>query len=733
MKMNRKALTKAAYLIMVILLPIAVQSREPKSKNNIFLSCKADNDLYKTLQENKVACIRYNTPTEVIDNAVEGAGVLILADDYPAKTTMLTPALFDKARIKKLRLYVEYPSYLPGMNIGVSQPAQLERIVVSSPEIKNLTPLQILILHGCNYVPVRADSPLLVAGKVAGFDRAIYGLDSAANPHAILFKAGAGNLLVSTTKLSQFVTARYAPKKGIQALWTYILQWVEGGNAPGRLLDWSPTVRPSYTREQPLPANAAVLAIKRATDWHTGARTLLSEPGWEEYKQLWKLNDSNMLTTVPAVNNAAPLPKAKVGDGTYGILEGIASQVNPDGSQPSRWWLRSDCNGESALAFALRSKLDGDKRSKLIAGNLLDWVYFRSGLFQHDASKANYGLIYWAPGNAQALYQDNDIKAILGCIGTAGILDTDRWNEVLVKNILGNFRTTGINGFRGWRLENPDLLKEGWQSYWNKSTIQLQPHYEAWAWSSYLWLYDKTHWKPLLEKTSNAIRRMMEAYPGNWRWTNGIQQERGRMLLPLAWLIRVDDRPEYRAWLKLIANDIEKYQDKSGAIREELGALDHGDMAPPVSNAAYGQGEAPLIQENGDPVSDLLYTCNFTFLGLHEAYAATGDLQYKRMADKLAGFLIRIQVSSEKHKELDGGWFRAFDYRRWDYLGSDADAGWGAWSIETGWTQAWVPTVLTMRQLNKNLWDISRKSKAAKQFEQIRQQMIPGELLRYKK
>ena len=110
MKMNRKALIQAAYLIMVILLPIAAQSRELKSKNNIFLSCKADNDLYKTLKENKVACIRYNTPTEVIDNAVEGAGVLILADDYPTKTTLLTPALFDKARSKKLRLYVEYPS-----------------------------------------------------------------------------------------------------------------------------------------------------------------------------------------------------------------------------------------------------------------------------------------------------------------------------------------------------------------------------------------------------------------------------------------------------------------------------------------------------------------------------------------------------------------------------------------------------------------------------------------------
>ena len=131
-------------------------------------------------------------------------------------------------------------------------------------------------------------------------------------------------------------------------------------------------------------------------------------------------------------------------------------------------------------------------------------------------------------------------------------------------------------------------------------------------------------------------------------------------------------------------------------------------MAPPLSNAAYGTGEAPLIQTNGDCASDLLYTCNFTFLGLNEAFAATGDEQYKRMADKLADFLVRIQVRSEKHTELDGGWFRAFDYSQWEYWGSNADSGWGAWSIETGWTQAWIPTVLAMRELNENLWDISQ-------------------------
>jgi hypothetical protein len=222
---------------------------------------------------------------------------------------------------------------------------------------------------------------------------------------------------------------------------------------------------------------------------------------------------------------------------------------------------------------------------------------------------------------------------------------------------------------------------------------------------------------------------MMNAYPDGWRWTNGIQQERGRMLLPLAWLIRVDDKPEYRKWLKQLADDIERCQDISGAIREELGDPSKGDYVPPLSNDAYGTNEAPLIHKNGDKVADLLYTCNFTFLGLHEAYAATGDIQFKRMEDKLADFLIRVQVRSEKHTTLDGGWMRAFDFGRWDYLGSNADSGWGAWSIEVGWTQAWVPTVLAMRELNFSLWQITKNSKVAMHFDTIRKEMIPDDLL----
>ena len=208
-----------------------------------------------------------------------------------------------------------------------------------------------------------------------------------------------------------------------------------------------------------------------------------------------------------------------------------------------------------------------------------------------------------------------------------------------------------------------------------------------------------------------AIRATMEAYPQNWHWTNGLQQERARMLLPLSWLIRVDDAPQHREWLERIAGNLISFQDASGAIREELGAAGKGDYAPPASNAKYGTAEAPLIQRNGDPVCDLLYTTNFAFLGLHEATAATQDARYAEAQSKLAQFLCRIQVHSVEHPELNGAWFRAFDYGLWDYWASNADAGWGAWAIETGWTQAWIASTLAMRQMRASLWDLTAHSR----------------------
>ena len=116
---------------------------------------------------------------------------------------------------------------------------------------------------------------------------------------------------------------------------------------------------------------------------------------------------------------------------------------------------------------------------------------------------------------------------------------------------------------------------------------------------------------------------------------------------------------------------------------------------------------------------------NFAFIGLHEAYAATGDPRWKKAEDQLAGFLVRAQVQSAAHPELSGAWFRAFDFQSWDYWASNSDSGWGAWCTETGWSQSWITSTFALRRLSRSLWDVISTAPAYPGFPQLAKSMFP--------
>ena len=194
------------------------------------------------------------------------------------------------------------------------------------------------------------------------------------------------------------------------------------------------------------------------------------------------------------------------------------------------------------------------------------------------------------------------------------------------------------------------------------------------------------------------------------------------MLLPLAWLVRLEDTAEHREWLRRVATDLTRDMDASGAILTKI-------KQGPTSNEAYGTAETTLIQSNGDPNTDLLYTANFALVGLHEAAAATGEPIYRDTEDRLVRFLCRIQVRSETQPQLDGGWFRGFDYGRWEYRGSDADVGWSLYSMETGWISGEILSALALRQMQTSLWDLTKSSTLPRHFKVWRERMIPDGIL----
>ncbi len=648
----------------------------------LILCCSPENDLYKVLAESGRTLMRYELLEEAVNNASHGDGVLALADSYPVPKLTIGPVILNKAVEKNLRLYLEYPSGLPNIVFEEPRTVEWERVVVTSsffePELPRMT---ILNMHDCWFLPLYKKEGVshMVLARVAGYDKAVFGLPGEFHP--ILFEYS-DRTMVSTSKLSQFRTGRYAPSNAWRQVWRKLLKWLTGEAYD---LSWVPTVRTMFENSEPLPDNAEQEAYRRSVEWFR----------------------KHVLFGV---------------ERNRGVIEGYQSNIDYEGHQLKRVVIRSDCLAEAAMVFAYDWRLTGNPRSRLIATSILDYVW---SFQQTDKNSPAYGLVNWMDG-LPVFYGDDNARVILSTLSASSNLEDDRWDKALALCLIANLRTTGPLGFRKNRIDLPDLLRNGWEYYWKTPIVSYSPHYQAYLWACFLWGFLLAGYPRFLERTVNAVRMTIEKYP-DWKWTNGLTQELARMALPLAFLIRVEDRAEYRMWVDRIVGDLVSQQQACGAIRETLGPVGNGQYPPPSSNEQYGTTEAPVIQENGDPACDLLYTLNFAFLGLHELASAYGSASLKQAEDKLAGFLCRIQLRSEEQPYLDGCWMRGFDYEKWEYWGSSSDTGWGAWSVESGWTNSWIASVFAMRLLNEALFSLKRSSQIRQSLYEAVDELLPQE------
>ncbi|HVX46390.1 MAG TPA: hypothetical protein VHC49_21030 [Mycobacteriales bacterium] len=665
--------------------------------------CDGANDLFRAFAR---PATRIPDPQAAVDAAPPGSAVLILAGGYPAVRTPIRPEVYATAAAKNLRLYVEFPDTAPDCAFGEPAIAEWERLVVLDERFGSEA--SILAAHACRYLPAHVDRAAVRIARVAGYDRAVFGVPESAP--AILFEIP--GVLVATTKLSQVRTGRYAPQDGWIALWQGILDWLEPG-APAP--EWDPVVRPSFDPAAVLPPDVEHTAVARAGRWHLNSGLILNAEGERAVRAL-------LAQESEAVPRSA-IPSGP-GDGRHGLLEGRESAIAPDGSQKCRLPLRADSVAETAMVLAAAAAYCPVPEA--MPANLLDYVFTGSGMCAGDRGDPEhpaYGLIAWGVGSPAwevANYGDDNARVLLAALLVTARTGHDRWTAPILRATLANLRTTGRLGFRGDRIDMPQLTANGWRHYFEAETVNRAPHFEAYLWACYLWAYRVTGQPELLDRARRGIGAMMAAFPGGWR-RNDVT-EPARMLLPLAWLVRIEDTAEHRSWIADVAANLLSDQDGSGAIPErECGGP--GLFQAPKSNEEYGQTESPLIHQTGDPASDQLYTTGFALLGLHEAAAATGDAQLRERADRLAAYLVRIQTRSAD-PELDGTWLRAFDFARWDYFASSADAGWGAWSIELGWGQAWIVATLALRAGGSSLWDeVATVTPEAEVSRTVRQEM----------
>ncbi|EKJ91833.1 hypothetical protein QR305_02092 [Bacteroides finegoldii] len=655
--------------------------------------------------------------TEALQNASKQAPVLLLCPSYPEQGTVVTSEDLALIQSKSLRVFMDFPQQIGEHLCVKTDTMELERIVVCDSLTPQLPSMALMAFHRCvlKELDQTSDSTYLVAAKVAGFDKAVYGLVNTP-VHPLLYQLN-NHLMVAATSISNFAACRYLPEQRVQSMFEYIMSWLlhkEGVT----FSSWLTYVSPSYTITEPLPEDAGKQSIAKGVEWYYNGHFLV-HPSW---KKDWadKYMGDGLMPVGPEL--PADMPD---GDGSLGVLEGHMSGIYHDGKQQYRYWMRDDVQGESSYAFAAAGDLLGKQDYLKVSSNLLDYSFreYRDSV-RNNPQSPSYGLLGWSYTHKGTYYGDDNARSILGSLAASAIMKNTSWDKQMVECIIGNFRTTGKNGFRGGNILDSDLQKNGWRNYFNSDLVNLHPHFESWNWACYLWLYDQTKYQPLFDRVKKGVSLMMAGYPNDWNWTNGIQQERARMILPLAWLYRVEPIEQHKQWLQFMTEELLKNQVACGGIREELGNEAKSMFGCTPSNDAYGRTEASLIFKNGDPVADMLYTTNFAFVGLCEAAMATQDPVYLKAVDQMRNFLIRIQVSSEKFKNVDGAWFRAFNYKDWNYWASNADAGWGAWSTLTGWIQSWIVGTQYLLEKNTSLWELGTQKDVSEVAEKVIDQMI---------
>jgi len=187
--------------------------------------------------------------------------------------------LIEQARRKQLRLYIEYPSWLPNLSVGSPSTTYWERaVVVSSRFTPELVPMRILSINDCHYVPVNAQQPEIVLVRVAGCDTAVYGLPNKKDVHPIFFECSRTTLLVAATKLSNFRAARYGHSEAWTIVWNRIIDWLcQGDNIiPVRT---RATVHPTYVSNIKIPPRIEKQAFCRRVEWYSKAKMLI-HPTW---------------------------------------------------------------------------------------------------------------------------------------------------------------------------------------------------------------------------------------------------------------------------------------------------------------------------------------------------------------------------------------------------------------------------------------------------------------------
>lgn len=334
---------------------------------------------------------------------------------------------------------------------------------------------------------------------------------------------------------------------------------------------------------------------------------------------------------------------------------------------------RPDCNFETALMFLLASNVFNDKSYFKVADNILNYLYFRSGLRNIGGNHTGYSPEAWnwatdRWGKVLLFFDDNAWNCIIPLVISKIAPELD--NKYGLKKsalILGNEIHKAFSTI--WANEK-ELIDGPWYG------DLRSPHWGALAVLAISFTYSEKGGKEY-EKAVNDYQNYLLAEIKNFTASELAYIMIG-FSAAAAFGIPGANTPCAAAAETLIA----KANRETGLIPSEWNK------------------EAPV----GTNLVDLIYTMNWALLGFQMTASLINERKYSEMSRKILDLVVGIQDNSEE-KHLNGCWRGMYDLEKNEWGGGNRYEG-GADSIYSGWTNAPISIVIAFELLKQSLINI---------------------------
>ncbi|MDF2724482.1 MAG: hypothetical protein K0Q59_4157, partial [Paenibacillus sp.] len=367
-------------------------------------------------------------------------------------------------------------------------------------------------------------------------------------------------LMVCSFRLSNFVKARFSPLLKWKGLADYIVSWLcdEQVKVSGFIED-EYRIR-AFTGEDSFEARLRD-TIEQGVAWFREAELLIDE-------------------------------------GREGIMEGIATEIYPDGMQHVLTDVRNDCTGEASMAYFMHYLLTGDANSKLVSDRLISVCF---DILQEKEETRHKGMLRWSGWQWGTCYQDDAARVLIPQLLKCLYTGSDDYLAECTDALHFLVSTTGTDGTRVSRTDNIKLTEAEIRRLASEPGNFPSGHYNGYYLASLLLGYRLTGIELFKETAVKGMHTIMAAYP-NTRREHSETQEMCRLILPIAWLYWVTNDDEHKAWLYRVTQDLQRVRHSSGAYLE----WDTGYQAN--RSAKNDTDECSLLTNNGDPIADFLYS-----------------------------------------------------------------------------------------------------------------------------